>query len=1733
MPNSYRIRTKPGVDSSIKVLIDQEFEYLEILSLKILQSQIYTRQCSDYGVIVGRVSVNNGFGIPNAKVSIFIPIDSSDVDNPIINDIYPYKTLNDLNEDGYRYNLLPYKQQHPGHTPTGTFFTREDVLTNPTLIQVYDKYFKYTAVTNESGDYMIFGVPVGSQTIVVDVDLSDIGEFSLSPQDLVRMGVATEKQISGTKFKSSTNLRELPQIININRTIEVEPLWGQPEICNLGITRTDFDLTTDASIDIRPTSIFMGSLFSSSDDAFLKRNCKATSKAGTLCDLVVGPGEILAIRQTVRKDINGRPLLEVVELEQGGQVIDENGTWLIDLPMNLDYVVTNEFGEQVLSNNPEIGIPTKAKYRFKVKWNQSPSLTSEPVKRGYYLVPNIKEYGWTIDNSGNRIDPTKPPFIPNPQQIENYIASQSSYAFSVDWDDYGVKDSSGNITPIGNQMIQDAIDCEDRFYEFKYNKVYTVSQLITRYRNGYDSFRIIGIKDILDSECESENNKFPTNDGYLQFDLIYLLFSIVIFIFRPLMYVMLIVLHVLAILMYILYPIIAILVTVVFVLVIALCNVINLLISIICFITFGGICLSPLECPDFGDLGTVLEDLQKMLGLFTNVKLPVLSYPTCEFCDCNNGDPLEIDLDELGLGGVYQAVSESGAFSVLTPFEVSSNYQIPQQGLPYNYTTQNNSYQSLLAGSPKQTPPVLNSRVPNLQTTYQSLNDDWDTHVAFTTSLTMSERLNLFNTKAKFFQGVNQIKANFNTINNSSVFHYDNVIALVIKPSSSQTFQPGGLITFQDPKLSKDQNLTGYTLGNLFGSNAITGITVNNVGSNIQVQSSDPANPNGSVTVQYDSQQDPDDATYARFPIDIEYFQVITGMTLNEYSLLTGSTLSGSLPGRFIFNSMRFYKLERTELSPNVYSFNFINVDNNTNPLLLDYNQTYNDFLNQRIVFLVRGVDPNTTRSDCKYDLSRLFGYNSWGQVVVESGVNGAPKYRLNIPIQGGYRNVSHNISNNTTTDTYSGIDLYHDSYHFQPAPTTNTAGFTGFTSNLPSYYSSLDGNLPLPPRSINSQQGLQIDSTNNRFTVEYNVPNFIIPTPNNSPNTNTRGYLTGEIVEGGSIFYSSILPTPLNIQGPPNEVINPSTYDVEYISPKYPTTLNINYFGLGSSGRQIVMRSDRLPTSTTTDDNGVNSFPLHTNLKFVAFQINDDGVNVISFGPGFGQSISLTGATQDSLDNGFSPDSPLNRVIQSSQCGSMVPLGCYSSSTTSNGVNFGVKPDTDGCFNGPFDKKIFSNGGCYVFVTTPLISIIKDFELLTEWASRLLIIFGACRNVFGHVFTNNWVNGSLYAMSFKNDVFYTSPFAKNPNQAEYNFCRDLVVLHGEKSYPNANALIPIFYTGATNTFYYRCSPYDAASGSFIGSPPPDGGIFGKYGGNNFNLNYPTTIMDLGPRNYYIQDLVMSDDYDGYVANKLTTTTFSDVSELLNLFVLTRLANEGFLSKIIAGNNILTYFSREAFTIDGDYAQAISINSEIGVSPFDAANYPDNPPGQQNPIYLNTLNDFDGQIFGVFFSSDTQTRDFLSPKRTIINPIGPITNQCTFNNFNVFTQKVPFYQWKIEQNTVIDSIFGKQTNEWYSTPISGNTFFTKGYQTLDRIEPSSRYVRTNNVNQSQYYKGYIYSVDQNGFISPSINNWDLNTNVARAVTVGAPYHFYFGLKRGKSAFDRFIVKWVDTNRIEL
>jgi hypothetical protein len=123
-------------NKNINIKLEQDFDFLEILSLKISQEDVYRSFCSDYGVIVGRVIANRGFGVPNAKVSVFIPITSEDEKNDLIRDLYPYKTTSSKNNEGYRYNLLLSKETCSLNKAVGSFPTKQEVLDNDILLEI-------------------------------------------------------------------------------------------------------------------------------------------------------------------------------------------------------------------------------------------------------------------------------------------------------------------------------------------------------------------------------------------------------------------------------------------------------------------------------------------------------------------------------------------------------------------------------------------------------------------------------------------------------------------------------------------------------------------------------------------------------------------------------------------------------------------------------------------------------------------------------------------------------------------------------------------------------------------------------------------------------------------------------------------------------------------------------------------------------------------------------------------------------------------------------------------------------------------------------------------------------------------------------------------------------------------------------------------------------------------------------------------------------------------------------------------------------------------------------------------------------------------------------------------------------------------------------------------------------------------------------------------------------------
>jgi hypothetical protein len=394
MSQNIRIRTTPlGTDNYLKVKLEQDFDFIEILSLKISQDNVYQNFCSDYGVIVGRVTANNGFGVPNAKVSVFIPIDDIDKDDPKIRGMYPYETVTSKDSDGIRYNLLPKESdsQDDCYTPVGTFPAKREVLDNEDVSYVFCKYYKYTSVTNSAGDFMIFGVPLGTYTVHVDADISNIGVASQRPYDFIEQGTPNKSFYSPTKFKESKNLNTLIQIKTANVGVNVQPFWGNTEECEIGINRVDIDL----NFNIRPSAFFLGSYFGDSRKNSYNKNCRPRKLMGSLCNQITGEGTIDMLRKTPENQI------ERFDIE-GGRLIDDKGTWAYMIPCNLDYVVTDEFGNLIPSEDENKGIPTRARVRFRISMDETGGL-GRLRTRGKYLVPhnpkNINELDFTFDKN--------------------------------------------------------------------------------------------------------------------------------------------------------------------------------------------------------------------------------------------------------------------------------------------------------------------------------------------------------------------------------------------------------------------------------------------------------------------------------------------------------------------------------------------------------------------------------------------------------------------------------------------------------------------------------------------------------------------------------------------------------------------------------------------------------------------------------------------------------------------------------------------------------------------------------------------------------------------------------------------------------------------------------------------------------------------------------------------------------------------------------------------------------------------------------------------------------------------------------------------------------------------------------------------------------------------------------------------------------------------------------------
>ena len=415
----------------INVKLDQEFDNLEILSLKITNSEVYTRHCSEFGVIVGRVVLNNGFGVQNAKVNIFIPITNEDAERTEITEIYPFNSVDTTYTNGVRYNLLPRVRntKNSSHRAIGNFPDPSDLTNYPQYKEVMDKYYKFTTTTNESGDFMIFGVPTGQHDIIMDFDVFDTNSFEVTANDLVEQvslnnsidqilallnanantneDITTINRVPGFNYLGNnnyevevkTNIDDMPNIFHQVKKITVSPFWGDSDNCDIGITRCDFKI----NYKYTPTAVFFGFIQAPSKQfsinveytpvnggtlEILDENTPAAENSGSLFPLQ--KLEVVVYRLDDKLTPGSRKRLGVYT----GSYY--NGIFRITLPMYMDYYVINETGELVPTNETTLGIPTKGYYAFEI-YDTDDGFTNrrepaKPVFTGFYndIIPGVR-----------------------------------------------------------------------------------------------------------------------------------------------------------------------------------------------------------------------------------------------------------------------------------------------------------------------------------------------------------------------------------------------------------------------------------------------------------------------------------------------------------------------------------------------------------------------------------------------------------------------------------------------------------------------------------------------------------------------------------------------------------------------------------------------------------------------------------------------------------------------------------------------------------------------------------------------------------------------------------------------------------------------------------------------------------------------------------------------------------------------------------------------------------------------------------------------------------------------------------------------------------------------------------------------------------------------------------------------------------------------------------------------
>jgi hypothetical protein len=273
---------------------------------------------------------------------------------------------------------------------------------------------------------------------------------------------------------------------------------------------------------------------------------------------------------------------------------------------------------------------------------------------------------------------------------------------------------------------------------------------------------------------------------------------------------------------------------------------------------------------------------------------------------------------------------------------------------------------------------------------------------------------------------------------------------------------------------------------------------------------------------------------------------------------------------------------------------------------------------------------------------------------------------------------------------------------------------------------------------------------------------------------------------------------------------------------------------------------------------------------------------------------------------------------------------------------------------------------------------------------------------------------------------------------------------------------------------------------------------------NYGEILFPTTIIDLGPKSMYIKEICVDPELDVNcsVSKSIGNTTYQDINDLMEYVIASKEVKEQ--GKL----QVKDLFDRRGGgKIDGDIAQLLNFNSQLGL-------YGYNDEDDESPYWSSTQTLFDG--FGpvgvdYVFSEDDEDTEVIEKDGTLlrlcINAAGNLTETA---------QDVPYYKWDKLGDGFGSNGGDSEKQEWDLGNIH-STKYQGGWDYVGLMEPRPPSVPaggdpTENIN-GHYYDGSIL---------PPIRDCDDNNYADTKIPIGGPFFFYFGLRTGKTSWNKFI-----------